>query len=295
MKKNNAVYLIVLAALLPVLLLRDYTPSNELRYLSIVDEALREGSFFAFTNQGIPYADKPPLYFWAIMLGRWLFGGHCMAFLSLFSLIPAFYTREFKNLTAGGALSLSLWARGEMQGARLPAFELKSEVRDGSFRKDLYFRISVFPIKLPPLRERGGDVVELASYFLENISQRMNKSAPELSEEVREVFASYPWPGNVRELRNVIERILILRSPEDPYVRLADLPAEMLECGAQPRAGGAETREMGATLGETLDGVERRLITDALARCGGNKTQAAAELGISRFSLIRRMQRHGLE
>ena len=123
----------------------------------------------------------------------------------------------------------------------------------------------------------------------------MNKSAPELSEEVREVFASYPWPGNVRELRNVIERILILRSPENPYVCLADLPAEMLECGAQPRAGGAETREMGATLGETLDGVERRLIMDALARCGGNKTQAAAELGISRFSLIRRMQRHGLE
>ena len=168
-------------------------------------------------------------------------------------------------------------------------------MRDGSFRKDLYFRISVFPIKLPPLRDRGGDVVELASYFLENISQRMNKSAPELSEEVREVFTSYPWPGNVRELRNVIERILILRSPDDPYVRLADLPAEMLECGAQPRAGGSEARGTGAALGETLDSVERRLITEALARCGGNKTQAAAELGISRFSLIRRMQRHGLE
>ena len=173
--------------------------------------------------------------------------------------------------------------------------DLEQKVRDGSFRKDLYFRISVFPIKLPPLRDRGGDVVELAAYFLENISQRMNKSAPELSEEVREVFTSYPWPGNVRELRNVIERILILRSPDDPYVRLADLPAEMLECGAQPRAGGSETRGAGAALGETLDSAERRLITEALARCGGNKTQAAAELGISRFSLIRRMQRHGLE
>ena len=63
--------------------------------------------------------------------------------------------------------------------------DLEQKVRDGSFRKDLYFRISVFPIKLPPLRDRGGDVVELAAYFLENISQRMNKSAPELSEEVR--------------------------------------------------------------------------------------------------------------
>ena len=95
----------------------------------------------------------------------------------------------------------------------------------------------------------------------------MNKSAPELSEEVREVFTSYPWPGNVRELRNVIERILILRSPDDPYVRLADLPAEMLECGAQPRAGGSEARGAGAALGETLDsqsgGLSRKRSPDA--------------------------------
>ena len=168
-------------------------------------------------------------------------------------------------------------------------------MRDGSFRKDLYFRISVFPLRLPPLRERGGDILELTSYFLANISQRMNKSAPELTEEVREVFAGYPWPGNVRELRNVIERILILKSPDEPFVRLADLPAEMLESGAHMNMGGAMEHRTGAALGETLDGVERRLITEALAKCGGNKTQAASELGISRFSLIRRMQRHGLE
>ena len=173
--------------------------------------------------------------------------------------------------------------------------DLEKKVRDGSFRKDLYFRISVFPLRLPPLRERGGDIFELTSYFLANISQRMNKSAPELTEEVREVFAGYPWPGNVRELRNVIERILILKSPDEPFVRLADLPAEMLESGAHMNMGGAMEHRTGAALGETLDGVERRLITEALAKCGGNKTQAASELGISRFSLIRRMQRHGLE
>lgn len=174
--------------------------------------------------------------------------------------------------------------------------DLEKKVRDGSFRKDLYFRISVIPLRLPPLRERGGgDIAELAAYFLENISRRMNKSAPELTDEVLEAFASYPWPGNVRELRNTIERILILRSPDSPFVRLADLPAEMLECGAQPVSGGAERRGAEMSLGETLDGVERRLITEALSKCGGNKTQAAAELGISRFSLIRRMQRHGLE
>ncbi len=173
--------------------------------------------------------------------------------------------------------------------------DLEKKVRDGSFRKDLYFRISAFPLRLPPLRERGGDVLELAVYFTENISQRMNRSAPELSDEVCEAFMNYPWPGNVRELRNTIERILILRIPDDRFVRLADLPSELLEYGAQPRRDAAERAGAVCARCETLDGAERRLISEALARCGGNKTQAAAELGISRFSLIRKMQRHGLE
>lgn len=90
--KNYKTYLFVLGSLLPILLLRDFTPSNELRYLSIADEAIRNGNLFAFTNHGIPYADKPPLYLWIVMLGKVLFGKHCMLFLSLFSLIPAFVT-----------------------------------------------------------------------------------------------------------------------------------------------------------------------------------------------------------
>lgn len=92
MKENKEKYLLfigVCAALIPVLLLRDFTPSNELRYLSIADEALRNHTFFAFTNHGAPYADKPPLYLWAIMLCRWLTGAHRMWLLSLFSLVPA--------------------------------------------------------------------------------------------------------------------------------------------------------------------------------------------------------------
>ena len=90
MKREYGLFLFVLAAVLPVIILRDFTPSNELRYLSIADEALANGTFFTFTNQGMPYADKPPLYLWIVMLGKWLFGKHVMWFLSLFSLIPAF-------------------------------------------------------------------------------------------------------------------------------------------------------------------------------------------------------------
>ena len=76
-------------ALLPTMILRDFTPSNELRYLSIADEAIENGDIFTFSNHGIPYADKPPLYLWIVMLGRWLFGAHAMWFLSLFSFLPA--------------------------------------------------------------------------------------------------------------------------------------------------------------------------------------------------------------
>lgn len=89
---SKAYYIAFCVALLPILLLRDFTPSNELRYLSIADEALRNGTFFTFYNHGLPYADKPPLYFWWIMLGKWLFGTHQMWFLTLASMVPALIT-----------------------------------------------------------------------------------------------------------------------------------------------------------------------------------------------------------
>lgn len=88
-QSKGAVYVLFTIAVLPILILRDFTPDNELRYLSIADEALRNGSLFAFTNHGIPYADKPPLYLWIVMLGKYLFGKHCMLFLGVFSIVPA--------------------------------------------------------------------------------------------------------------------------------------------------------------------------------------------------------------
>lgn len=87
--KNNYLIIICLIALLPIMIFRDYTPSNELRYLSIVDEALRNGTLFTFSHQGVPYADKPPLFFWLMMIGKKVLGGHQMWFLSLLSFIPA--------------------------------------------------------------------------------------------------------------------------------------------------------------------------------------------------------------
>lgn len=87
-----AKYLLVFLCFIPLFILRDFTPNNELKYLSIADEALREGHFFAFWNHGVPYADKPPLYLWIVMLGKWLLGTHSMLFLGMFSLLPALGT-----------------------------------------------------------------------------------------------------------------------------------------------------------------------------------------------------------
>ena len=104
-KNTYAVYIGLCVALLPVLLLRDFTPDNELRYLSIADEALRNNTFFTFTNHGVPYADKPPLYLWFVMLGKWLFGSHQMWFLSLFSLVPALVTVHVMDRWTGRSLN----------------------------------------------------------------------------------------------------------------------------------------------------------------------------------------------
>lgn len=103
-KETILLYVELCAVLVPVILLRDFTPANELRYLSIADEALRNHSFFAFSNHGVPYADKPPLYFWLLMLCRRLVGGHSMWLLALLSLLPAW----------GIVRTMDSWTRREM-------------------------------------------------------------------------------------------------------------------------------------------------------------------------------------
>lgn len=107
-------YFLIFLCFLPLLILRDYTPNNELKYLSIADEALKNGHFFTFWNHGEAYADKPPLYFWLIMLGKWLLGVHSMFFLSLFSLIPAFLILYIMDRWVENELSLALRQTGQL-------------------------------------------------------------------------------------------------------------------------------------------------------------------------------------
>ena len=167
---------------------------------------------------------------------------------------------------------------------------LEERVAAGTCRQDLYYRVSMIPIVLPPLRERGRDVLVLAEAFLAEFGRKRNRALRGLTPDVEEVFLRYAWPGNVRELRNVLERIFILKDPADPDIRLSDLPGGM----AESLSGEPEGIPGGGTLEDRLWSGERSILEKALAEHDGNRTRAAASLGISRYALLRKLQRHGL-
>jgi two-component system response regulator AtoC len=168
---------------------------------------------------------------------------------------------------------------------------LKRRGEEGSFRLDLYFRLSVIQVDIPPLRDRGDDVLLLAKNYIENANlKRRGKELKGLSRDVTRIFRSYRWPGNVRELRNVIERASILEDAE--LVSSAHLPADML-AGEGGIDGGALSGIKLPTEGVSLDAVEVELARQAMARTGGNLTQAAKLLDISRDQLRYKLKKDG--
>jgi transcriptional regulator with GAF, ATPase, and Fis domain len=171
--------------------------------------------------------------------------------------------------------------------------DLEHAVAEGRFRDDLFYRLAVFRIHLPALRERKDDVVLLADHFVRELGARLGKSNVRLSEAARERLLAHRWPGNIRELQNAIERGLIvsadgLLTPDDLGIAVRPEPP-----GQTPAASGAASA--GHVAGESLAALERRSISDALARAKGNKSRAAAALGLSRGQLYTRLGRFGLD
>jgi DNA-binding NtrC family response regulator len=171
---------------------------------------------------------------------------------------------------------------------------LEAAVETGDFRIDLYYRLNVFSLHIPPLRERPEDLLLLAQYFLSFFAAKYNRTGPRsLSPEAEKLLLAYGWPGNVRELRNVIERIVVLESCES--VLPEHLPKEILY---QKGIGSAAASGPGIMLPEaglSLDEVEKNLILQALQKAGGNKTQAAKLLGVTYDSLRYQIKKFGLE
>jgi len=168
--------------------------------------------------------------------------------------------------------------------------DVEAEVRAGRFRSDLYFRLKVVSIHLPPLRERGDDILLLARHFVRDFARRFQKPFTDLSSESEEALKAYAWPGNVRELRNLMERVVLLE--DGPLVRLEHLPSELLGRGSGIPVSTAESRAFGVS---TLAQLEAEHIAEVLRLTEGNKSQAARVLGISRQGLIEKLRRLRLE
>jgi two-component system, NtrC family, response regulator AtoC len=187
--------------------------------------------------------------------------------------------------------------------------DLKTESEAGKFRLDLYYRLSVIQIDLPPLRERGDDVLLLADHYIKNFNDKLRKRIRGVTQEVEDIFRQYRWPGNVRELRNVVERVMILE--DDELITTSWLPRGVTTDAAfdtKPqvsRATGVKVAQnaqkdtkMGLDElfhlppeGVQLESVEMSLVEQAMKRSGGNQTRAAELLGISRDQLRYRLKK----
>jgi DNA-binding NtrC family response regulator len=203
--------------------------------------------------------------------------------------------RTFERV--GGVKPIELGARVVSASHR----DLGALVDEGKFRLDLYHRLSVFPIAIAPLRARGEDVLLLADHFVIEFAKRLGKTVATVAEgsaETRALMLGYGWPGNVRELKNVIERGVILAAgeitPELLPDRMRATPRTVgpVRLGLPESNGGLMLEFRPGT--DTLDDLERRLLEEALRMSAGKKAKAAEILGISRFALLRRVEKFGL-
>ena len=167
--------------------------------------------------------------------------------------------------------------------------DLKAEVEAGRFREDLYYRLHVVPLALPPLRAREGDVVRLARYLLGRIAERMGRPAPELTPEAEAALTRYPWPGNVRELENALEQALVFAEGE--ALGADDLPAFLSD---RARGDALPMPSGDRPLPEILEDLEARLIRRAYEAAKGVKTETARLLGVTPSALYYKLDKYGI-
>ncbi|MSQ94939.1 MAG: AAA family ATPase [Gemmataceae bacterium] len=177
---------------------------------------------------------------------------------------------------------------------------LETLIRQGRFREDLFYRLNVFPIQVPPLRERCEDIPELAVFFIRLSAQRCKKNVVQIDDDALAILKSYPWPGNIRQLENVIERAVVIA--EVDTLTLQDMPAEIFQTQEESQAptvpayGPKEMESVPASsFRNDRDRFEREQLERALDAAGGNKSEAARILGIARSTLVSRMKKLGLE
>ena len=165
--------------------------------------------------------------------------------------------------------------------------DLQSAVQAGKFRSDLFYRLNVVPIYIPPLRERIGDLIPLVDYFRKRFTAKYHKKIDNMSPEVMATFSHYRWPGNIRELENVLERMVLMS--ETDTLALDQLPPEIR--GIVSTVGASTLKEKIDTISQMT---EKQMIIDALNKTNQNRTKAAKLLGISRRTLQNKIKEYGL-
>jgi DNA-binding NtrC family response regulator len=173
---------------------------------------------------------------------------------------------------------------------------LEEMVAKGTFREDLYYRLNVVNLRLPPLRERAGDVPLLVDFFLGKMAAKARAQKKTVSADAMVALESYAWPGNIRQLENELQRAHVMSGKEDVIDLSCLSPTVAGSTAGQAKVvSPAGAFEGEAKLKDVIDSVERELIVAALKRCEGNKSEAARQLGISRSNLIAKAQSFGIE
>ncbi|HVR62384.1 MAG TPA: sigma-54 dependent transcriptional regulator [Polyangia bacterium] len=169
---------------------------------------------------------------------------------------------------------------------------LEAMIHDGSFREDLFYRLDVIPIEIPPLRDRRQDIPALAEHFRNEMNAREGRSVPGFALDVMQRLCAYDWPGNVRELENLIERLVVVAA--NHMVQMDDLPAQLRTSVIDLEGGTLDLPSGGVDLRVLLLQLEEKLIGQALERTGGNKNRAAELLGMNRTTLVEKLRRRNV-
>ena len=253
---------------------------------SVIPETLIESELFGHAKGAFTGAHRAKRGLFAEADGGTLFldeiGNLPLAMQA--KLLRALQEREIKPVGSNETL------RVDARVIAASKVDLRRAVDEGAFRDDLFYRLSVIPMRIPPLSERREDIPLLADHFLDKVCRRNKLEKKELEPALLSKLIAYGWPGNVRELENVIERLVLI---SDGDAIAADLlPPEIAAqaaAGPQPEAAGADK-----TLSARVAGAERETIIEALERAGGNRTRAARLLGISRAGLYNKLKQYGL-
>ena len=195
-------------------------------------------------------------------------------------LLRVLQEREFERVGASDSIKV------DVRVITATNRDLEQLVADGRFRQDLYYRLNVFPIHMPPLRERKADILLLADYFVEKYGKANHKDVRRISTPAIDMMMAYHWPGNVRELENMVERAVLLST--DGVIHGHHLPPTLQTAEA---SGTVPTGNLEAT----LDAVEREMIVEALKTCRGNMAKAAKSLGVTERLMGLRVKEHGID